>query len=399
MENQFLGRSLRESYILAISCVIASLITAWSSTALATEGVAADKKASYPSVPGELIVRTRTAKGIFQSSLVRSVVNVLGRGDDDAHFATFKTDDHLGLVKLTRADSRDLVMKTLKSHPEVEIVEPNYLLTVQGWRDENKSIGAGSPASNITATIPARAAAGVPNDPDFAKTWGLSNTGQTDAAGQVGTAGSDIEVLDLWAKGQTGSRDILVAVIDTGIDWQHPDLVDNLYTNPGESGALASNGKDDDGNGYIDDVHGWNFNTNTNNSDDDHDHGTHCAGTIGASGDNGLGVAGVNWKVSLLPVKFLSASGSGSTAGAIESINYARKMKARVMSNSWGGGAFSDTLKKAIDDAEKAGILFVAASGNDGLGTPSYPAWYEVSNIVAVAATDNRDLAAKFSNV
>src|SRR6185312_15841828 len=101
-----------------------------------------------------------------------------------------------------------------------------------------------------------------------------------------------------------GSRNVLVAVIDTGIDWTHPDLVANLYINPAEAGALGTNGKDDDGNGFIDDIHGWNFAANTNQSQDDHGHGSHCSGTIGGAGNNGVGVAGINWQVSLMPVKF-----------------------------------------------------------------------------------------------
>jgi subtilisin family serine protease len=197
----------------------------------------------------------------------------------------------------------------------------------------------------------------------------LVNTGQKDsdaAGGKEGTPGSDIHVAPLWQRGVTGSRDIVVAVIDTGMDRTHPDLMPNLYVNPGEAGALANNGVDDDGNGFVDDVSGWNFYAKNNNSNDDNRHGSHCSGTIGAAGNNGVGVVGVNWNVSLLPVKFLSGSGSGSTEGAVNAVNYATRMKVNVMSNSWGGGAPSQALKEAIEKANQAGILFVAAAGNDG---------------------------------
>jgi subtilisin family serine protease len=182
------------------------------------------------------------------------------------------------------------------------------------------------------------------------------------------------------------------------MDWDHPELADNLYTNAKE---VAGNGKDDDGNGFVDDIHGWNFSANTAVSRDDNKHGTHCSGTIGGKGNNSLGVAGVNWDVTILPVKFLDSAGSGTLENAVNAINYARMMKVNLMSNSWGGGGFSDALLKAIQDARDAGILFVVAAGNDARNdddVPTYPASYQVDNIVAVAATDNQDKLATFSS-
>ncbi len=324
-------------------------------------------------VPGELIVKLRDSDNkAAKKMLVASVEKALGAGSVK-EVRDFMTDTQLKVVHLNDENkSLRSVIDTLNAEPSVLYAEPNYI--VHAFDD------------------------GAPNDTDFAKLWGMKNTGQSDSAHQAGKSGADINVMPLWAKGITGSKNIVVAIIDTGIDWTHPDLQANLYTNEKE---IAGNGKDDDGNGFVDDVHGYNFSDHTANSNDDHSHGSHCAGTIGGVGNNGKGVAGVNWNVRLLPVKFLSSSGSGSTEGAIEAVNYARIMKVNVMSNSWGGGSFSQALKDAISAANDAGILFVAAAGNDGSNNDSratYPAGYDLPNVVAVAATDNRDTLASFSN-
>ncbi len=232
----------------------------------------------------------------------------------------------------------------------------------------------------------------TPDDPSYAQLYGLNNTGQTG-----GTADADIDAPEAWDIA-TGSRSIRIGVIDTGIDYTHPDLAANIWTNPGE---IAGNFVDDDGNGYVDDVHGWDFFNNDNDPMDDHDHGTHCAGTIGAVGGNALGVVGVNWKVSLVPLKFLSAPGSGFTSDAVEAVSYATAMGFELTSNSWGGGGSSQALRDAIGAAGAAGRLFVASAGNDGIDSefdPRYPASYELDNIVSVAATDDDDQLAVFSN-
>ena len=240
---------------------------------------------------------------------------------------------------------------------------------------------------------------GTPDDPSFAQMWGLHNTGQTG-----GTADADIDAPEAWDI-STGSRNVLVGVIDTGIDREHPDLAANLWTNPGESGLDANgndkrtNGIDDDGNGFVDDWHGWDFANNDNDPADDHGHGTHTAGTIGAVGDNGVGVTGVCWQVSLVGIKFLGPFG-GSTAGAIASVDYARTIGCSLTSNSWGGGGYSQELSDSIAAAGAAGQLFIAAAGNDGTDNdlqPSYPASYPLDNIVSVAATDYADALVYFS--
>lgn len=225
----------------------------------------------------------------------------------------------------------------------------------------------------------------TPNDPSFSNEWGMNNTGQTG-----GTAHADISAPSAWGI-INSSPNVVVAVIDTGIDFNHPDLSANIWTNP-HPGSLS---------GYSNDLHGWNFYANTNSPQDDNFHGTHVSGTIGAVGNNGVGVAGVTWHVQIMPLKFLSSSGSGYTSDAVDAITYATAMGAKIMSNSWGGGAYSQSLKDAIDAANNAGILFVAAAGNNGANNdtvPFYPACYASSNIISVAATDANDNLASFSD-
>ncbi len=198
---------------------------------------------------------------------------------------------------------------------------------------------------------------------------------------------------------ERGNRNVLVAVLDSGVDYNHPDLADNIWTNPGET----MNGVDDDGNGFVDDLHGWNFvdNNNTPIADDRSFHGTHVAGTVGAVGNNGIGISGQAQLVRLLPLKFLGADGSGFSSDAIRGIDYAIQKGAHIINNSWGSGSRSTALSQAIDRARQAGILFVAAAGNSSRNNDVnafYPSNYPQDNIVRVAATDVRDRLASFSN-
>jgi large repetitive protein len=240
----------------------------------------------------------------------------------------------------------------------------------------------------------------LPNDPGFGQLWGLDNTGQV-VNFVAGTAGDDIAARQAWGV-TTGSRNVVVAVIDSGIDYNHPDLAANIWTNPGENCAgCRNNGVDDDHNGYVDDWRGWNFLNGNNNPLDDNGHGTHVAGTIGAVGDNGIGITGVDWTVSLMPLKFIGADGTGTVADAVSAILYASENGARIMNASWGTSDFSQALLDAIRVADGAGSLFVAAAGNSFSNTdvnPNYPSSYVVPNLVSVAATDNRDQRAWFSN-
>jgi subtilisin family serine protease len=241
----------------------------------------------------------------------------------------------------------------------------------------------------------------APRDPEFSKLWGLINTGSNEPvrggmSGAQGVAGADINALQAWEITK-GSQQVVIAVIDTGIDHRHPDLAANMWINAGE---IPGNGIDDDGNGFIDDVYGYDFANNDGDPMDGHSHGTHCAGTIGAVHDNGQGVAGVMANVKMMGIKFLTDSGSGSTANAIKSIDYATQMNVDLMSNSWGGGGFSQALMDSIVAAKNAGILFVAAAGNSSTNNdskPHYPSNYEVDNVISVAAHGHDDQLAKFS--
>jgi subtilisin family serine protease len=231
----------------------------------------------------------------------------------------------------------------------------------------------------------------IPNDPLYNELYGLNNTGQTG-----GTEDADIDAPQAWDN-QTGNN-VVIGVIDTGVDYNHPDLNDNMWTNPGE---IPDNGVDDDGNGFIDDFYGYDFVNEDSNPFDDNRHGTHVAGTIAAEGNNSIGVTGVNWDAQIMALKFLNAGGFGNDFDAIQAIEYAILNGAQLTNNSWGGGGFSLALQDAIAAARDAGQLFIAAAGNNGSNNdifPFYPASYDLNNIISVAATNDRDQLAGFSN-
>ena len=225
--------------------------------------------------------------------------------------------------------------------------------------------------------------AATPNDPSFGQQTGF------DA----------IDAATGWNVARGTGRTI-VAVIDSGIDYRHPDLVANMWRNPGE---IAGNGRDDDGNGYVDDVYGADTASNDGDPLDGYGHGTHVAGIVGASGNNGLGVSGVAWTTKLMAVKFIDDAGVGYTSGAIRAIDYAVSSGAKIINASWGGGPYNALLDAAIGRAEAAGVLVVTAAGNGGSNTdtsPFYPAGYVTGhgNVVTVAATTRSDGLASFSN-
>lgn len=233
----------------------------------------------------------------------------------------------------------------------------------------------------------------LPDDPLFSSMWGLHN---------IWTPGSDISAPQIWDL-STGDTQVVMGDIDTGLDYNHPDLAANVWSNTAET----VNGLDDDGNGYNDDVRGWNFANDNNDPMDGHGHGTHTAGTAGAIGNNGLGVVGVNWRCQIIPLKFLDSSGYGAVSDAADALHYAADLKRRgvnirVTNNSWGGGGYSSAFRDAVRENMALGILFIAAAGNDygnnNDAYPFYPASYTESNIIAVAATDSSDALASFSN-
>ena len=243
----------------------------------------------------------------------------------------------------------------------------------------------------------------TPNDPKYldGTLWGLHNTGQNS-----GTADADIDAPEGWDT-RTSAPGVVVGVIDTGVRHTHEDIAANMWVNSGETGIDSlgrdkrTNGLDDDGNGYIDDVHGINAITRTGNPLDDQGHGSHCAGTIAGVGNNGKGITGVAWSTRIMALKFLSSSGSGALSDAITCINYAVAQNATLTSNSWGGGDYTQSLHDAIAAARDAGQLFIAAAANDGSNNdilPVYPATYPLENIISVAALDRNDTLASFSN-
>jgi thermitase len=254
--------------------------------------------------------------------------------------------------------------------PEVEYAEPNFEISLDS-----------TPV--------------LPGDPRFADQWGLSNEGQ-----RGGTQGADISATHAWHV-TTGDDDVVIAVLDSGVDYTHTDLASNIWVRPAEIPAY-----EDDAAGTIQDRHGYNALGNNADPMDENGHGTHCAGIIGAEGGNDIGISGVNWTVRIMPLKFMNAGGFGTTKDAIEAINYVidrRKngVNVRVISASWGSTSKSRALEDVIRKAYDAGILFVAAAGNattDNDRRPHYPSSYNVGNVISVAALDRNDQLASFSN-
>lgn len=325
-----------------------------------------------PHVPGELIVKFRDGD---QKSLgaLKNLGMQLARPIE-------LTAETLHVVNVGNEKSLTNAIEELMKDPNVVYAEPNFIYSiVQPYQP--------TPLENILAPMNEPMPLNyTPNDPQFGQLWGLYNTGSNEPNGRTpGVEGADIDALRAWEITR-GSRDVVIAVIDTGIDYNHEDLRDNMWVNPDPN---------------AEDVHGYNFVTNTPNPWDGNGHGTHCAGTIGAVHDNALGVAGVMADVQLVAVKFLSDFGSGTTENAIRSVDYATNLNVDIMSNSWGGGGRSQALEDAIWRAHERGILFVAAAGNSRSNNdarPSYPASYDVPNVISVAATTAQDTLASFSS-
>jgi subtilisin family serine protease len=235
----------------------------------------------------------------------------------------------------------------------------------------------------------------TPSDPQFSAQWALLNDGS-----RGGTKGADISATYAWTV-TTGSDKVVVAVLDSGVDYTHTDLANNIWIRPNNVPAY-----EDRELGTIQDFHGFNAVDDSADPMDDNGHGTHCAGIIGAEGGNDIGIAGVNWKVQIMPLKFMNKSGYGTTKAAIEAINYVIDRKkagvnVRVISASWGSTQKSRALEDVIRKAGEAGILFVAASGNASTNndrSPHYPSSYNLPNVISVAALDRNDQLATFSN-
>jgi subtilisin family serine protease len=328
-------------------------------------------------VPNEAIIQFKPGVSPGQRASARARVGAVHEELilDESRRADGKGD--LELVKLPPGLVLHAAIQALRQHPAVEFAEPNSIYHHQA----------------------------TSNDPHYVNgsLWGMYGD-QTTPTNQYGTQAGEA-----WARGHTCANDAFVGVIDEGIMHAHQDLAANMWVNPFD----PVNGIDDDGNGYVDDERGWDFNANDNTTYDppkDH-HGTHVAGTIGAVGGNGNGVAGVCWNVRIITAKFLGNAG-GTTANAIKAMDYITDLKTRhglnivATNNSWGGGGYSQALFDAIERANTAEILFITAAGNggsDGVGddndtSPFYPASYANANIIAVASITTSGEKSSFSN-
>ncbi|MEO8698170.1 MAG: S8 family serine peptidase, partial [Acidimicrobiales bacterium] len=301
-------------------------------------------------VDGQVVV------GFYASADSSAAESALNRADVTLDRALKVT--NVSLVSTDSGQSIEQAIATLRAQPGVRFAEPNYIYKTSA----------------------------TPNDPRTGDLWGLNNTGQT-VNGTAGTADADIDAPEAWDL-TTGSSSVVVAIVDTGIAYDHPDLAPNIWTNPGETGSgKESNGVDDDGNGYIDDWRGWDvvgdnisvIGDGDNDPRDQNMHGSHVAGTIGARGNNGIGVAGVNWQVKLMPVRVFNGEGSGTTVDLAEAFNYAGNMGADVVNYSGSGSGFSQAVLDSINNHPNT--LYVAAAGNSNLdldlpGNDAYPCEY-----------------------
>ncbi|MFL6301006.1 MAG: FG-GAP-like repeat-containing protein [Terriglobales bacterium] len=312
-------------------------------------------------VPGQLLVKFRDSNETEHRSIHQKVQGKVLRH--------FKGVHNLDLVQLPAGSNVQTLSRIYRSEPTVEYAEPNYVV------------------SHLS----------VADDPLFPVQWDLKNIGQ-----KSGTPGADIRATQAWSITQ-GDSSVVVAVIDTGVDYTHPDLVQNIWSNPGD---CDSNGVDDDGDGYIDDCHGIDTFNHDSDPFDDEAHGTHVSGTIGATGNNGVGVAGINWAVKIVSCKFIGSQGYGDIAGAVACLDYVKKLKESgvnivATNNSWGGNLFSQALADAVKAQMDDGILFVAAAGNDFSDNdliPTFPANLDFPNVITVAATNRFDEIVSFSN-
>lgn len=304
-----------------------------------------------------------------------TVESLVGRFNDRVEDVIENAPGWIAIDDLDDASPAETVLQ-YRALPEVEYAEENFEI-------------------NLIQAVDSSIVPVFPHDPQFIEQWALQNSGQ-----RGGKEGADIRAPLAWAT-TTGSEEVVVAVLDTGVDYHHEDLKPNMWTRPATMDAYL-----DAQLGAVDDENGFNAIENDSDPMDDNGHGTHCAGIIGAEGENDLGIAGVNWKVRIMPLKFMNAGGSGTTKDAIEAINYAINRKkagvnVRVISASWGSTQRSRALEDVIRKAYETDILFVAAAGNASVNndrTPHFPSSYNVPNVVSVAALDRNDQLAKFSN-
>src|SRR5215213_2116960 len=291
-----------------------------------------------------------------------------------------------GLTSIDDLDGERVeeIVEDYATLPEVEYAEPNFEIKVDPLA-----------ADSIRSRFVSSDTWSGPNDPLLSEQWGLINTGQRE-----GKAGADVSAGYAWERTH-GSRKVVVAVLDSGVDYTHEDLAANIWHRPADMEMYF-----DKELGFVDDFNGFSAVDRARDPMDENGHGTHCAGIVGAEGDNAKGVAGVNWQVEIMPLKFMGRGGFGTTKDAVEAINYVIDRKkagvnVRVISASWGSTQRSRALGDVIRKAYENDILFVAAAGNSTTNNdrmPHYPSSYDVPNVVSVAALDRHDELAKFSN-
>lgn len=339
------------------------------------------KRSKYQTEP-EVLVRFRP--GIALSEIKK----IVGRNQDQIED---EIESVSGLYSINDLDDADptLVAKQYTEMADLVVyAEPNNEIRL----DDPAQTASGQ---NLLYRVQPETIENLPNDPQFDQQWALNNLGQ-----DGGKKRADVDALKAWLKTQ-GSTEVVVAVLDTGVDYNHLDLAANMWVRPANIPQYA-----DDELGTFDDRHGFDANVNAADPMDDNGHGTHCSGIIGAEGNNSEGIAGINWNVQIMPLKFLGRGGFGTTKNAVEAINYAidRKQKGvniRVINASWGSTSYSKALEDVIRAAGEHGILFVAAAGNATTNNdkrPHYPSNYALSNVVSVAAMDRSDALASFSN-
>src|SRR5438128_5330059 len=314
----------------------------------------------------------------FRAGVTQDAIEKIAQKLNDEIEDRIEAIDGLDVIEDENGKDAESVVAQYRALPEVEYAEANSEIKLDHEDSGRKHVHA--------------------DDELFFRQWGLFNSGQNG-----GHAGADISAMRAWAV-TTGSDKTVVAVLDSGVDYTHPDLTNNIWPCP----TIIKAYQDDDltSDGPIDDVHGFNLVEDNGDPMDDNGHGTHCAGIIGAEGGNGLGVAGVNWNVKIMPLKFMDENGSGTTKDAIEAINYVIDRKragvnVRIISASWGSTIKSRALEDVIRKAGEEGILFVAAAGNsssDDDRAPHYPASYNIGNVVSVEALNRNDQLASFSN-
>ncbi len=336
------------------------------------------KKVSVPTYKeGRVIVK-------YKSGLSSSNINTMASSMGLEVVKTYsKLSKKNPISVIESSKSTEEMIKILEADPRVESVSPDYIRQLDS---NNNSLDA------------------TPNDPDFDELWGMNNTGQTG-----GTDDADIDAVEAWDVSK-GSADVVTAVFDTGIDYRHSDLKENLWVNQGE---IPGDGIDNDGNGYIDDIYGYDVAADDDgNNDGDpldiHGHGTHVSGTIGAKGNDGYGITGINWDASIMTLKIFPPSLGAWDSDILEAIEYVLIMKDRgvnivAINASYGGGGGSqdDAMNAAIQGLGDAGIVFCAAAGNDGTDNDSdahFPSSYDADNIISVASTDHNDDLSGFSN-